>query len=145
MKVDVPFIFFSGLDRTGKSTARKLFSTETNQEFITFDRSPIDNCVYNEMFRKDVFSPEDLELYVKRIANLGNVYIIYLTLDYKEINRRTYETEGLTYPIQELIDCDNLFNKYLTFCKTYGIKTININCNGKIPIQIVEEIKERIK
>lgn len=144
MDFNTPVIFFTGLDRCGKTTTRKMFAENTNQRFITFDRSPIDNLVYNEMFRDDKFNESTLKKYLNRFLSMGNVYIVRLLLDIKEINKRAKKTEGIKYDVIELVQCSQLFDKYLCIAKNQGFNIIEIECNGKTVKKIVEEVISKI-
>lgn len=142
--IKTPIIFFSGLDRCGKSITRKKFAEETNQKFITFERSFIDNVVYNEIFRNDKLSNREFGYLVTRMSLSGPIIIVYLILDFKEINRRAFQTERVTYKISELKSCKKLFDKYMKKTSKLGISLIKIDCNHKSVIEIVKEIEKNV-
>ena len=139
-----PIIFFTGLDRCGKSSTRKEFSLVTEQKYFTFDRSFVDNIVYGEIFRKIVLDEMTLESVMKRFSLLGNIYIVRLVLDFEEINKRAKETEGIGYSINELDECSKLFDKYLDIAQLYGIEVVTIDCNKKNIEKIVKEVVYKI-
>lgn len=136
-------IMFIGMDRVGKDTVRKMFAEHTSQQFITFVRSFVDNFAYDEMFRT---APTDKE--IKDVMSdyfHVNPILVYLKLDFDEINRRAFNTEQIVYDIKELKDIEALFGKYLGKAEIYGFRVHLINCNDKTPEQIVEEVYGRIK
>lgn len=142
--VTTPIVFFSGLDRTGKTTTRKQFAVQTNQKYITFDRSPIDNIVYDEAFRGKRVSEMGLETFIKKWKSLGEVYIVHMTLGFDEVNKRTKATEGSDYPMDELVLCSKLFEKYFKYAEHYGIKMVRVQCDEKSVDHIVNEIITKI-
>ena len=145
MDKNTPIFFFSGLDRTGKSVTRKAFAQSTSEKYITFERSFLDNIVYDEIFRNIVLDEKTLRESISRFALLGNVYIVRLTLDFNEINRRAKRTEGIEYPLEELIRCFELFDRYFVIAESLGINIITIDCNNKSVNEIVRDIVNEIE
>jgi thymidylate kinase len=133
------------MDRTGKSTTRKTFAESTNQRYITFDRSFIDNLVYDEMFRNQVLNEWELFYVMARFFSLANVFLVRLNLDFKEINRRCKETEGTEYPMEELQKCSELFDKYFKEAEAFGFTTIVIECDGLTVEEIVKKIVYKVE
>lgn len=140
-----PIVFFSGLDRTGKTTTRKEFARLTGEKYITFERSPIDNIVYDEYFRGIMLTGTELQDIIMRFSYLDNVYVVRLILSFDEINKRAEETEGIRYPINELEGCSELFEKYFEIAQQLGINIINVTCDGKSINEIANEIYRKIK
>jgi len=136
-------IMFTGLDRCGKTTTRKLFAEYTKQKFITWDRSFVDNLVFDEVFRIKPTEKVVQDMLFKYL--IINPTIIYLKLDFKEANERTFNTEGFKYKISELKKCEKVFGKYLKKAEDYGIRVELVDCNDKTPKQIVKEIYGRLR
>ena len=142
--VTTPIIFFSGLDRTGKTTTRKQFAVQTNQKYITFDRSPIDNLVYDEAFRRKQVSEFGRREFYEKFKRLGDVYIVHMTLDFEEVNKRTKASEGSEYPMGELVLCNHLFNLYFEEAEQSGIKMIRVQCDNKTVDEVVNEVVSKL-
>ena len=140
-----PIIYFSGLDRSGKSTTRKEFAVKTNQKYFTWDRSFVDNIVYDEAFRNIRLSELEIKEVIERFTNAKNVYIVHMVLSIEEVNRRTKVSEGSEYPVNELLLCSKLFYKYFQYASHYGAKVIRVECDNKTVDEIVSEIVTTIE
>jgi len=138
------FIYFTGVDRVGKSTTRKAYAMATGEGDITFDRSPVDNLVYDTIFRQAHYPKRNIEEYMLRLRQEFETYIVYLGLDFKEVNKRYKRTEGGTYDLEELRLVSALFKKLLKVASKCGVNVIYIDCNGKSVDEIVKETKRRI-
>jgi len=133
-------IMFTGLDRCGKSTTRKAFAEYTNQKFITFDRSFVDNFVFDEVFRGEPDFGEFIRVATK-FAELRTT-IVFLGLSYDEINKRTLATEKFEYDMVELKRVKEVYEKYLDAADDLGINIVVIDCNKKTTEQIIKETCE---
>ena len=136
-------VYFCGLDRVGKSTTRKIYSEQSGQKNITFDRSPIDNLVYDEIVRGCIHNDVYIENFINDFFPNSDNYIVFLTINNEEINKRSEETEGITYNKEFLNDTVKCFNKYFKFLKK-KVKVIKIKCEKKTPFQIALMVKRKI-
>jgi len=135
-------IMFTGLDRAGKSTTRKAFAEYTNQKFITWDRSFVDNFVFDEVFREKPDIGEFLRIATK-FAELRTT-IVFLGLSYDEINKRTLATENFEYDMVELKRVKEVYEKYLDIADELGIGIVVVDCNEKTTEQIIKETCEEL-
>jgi thymidylate kinase len=145
MPIDKKLIFFTGLDRCGKTTTRKVFATKTNEQHFTFDRSFVDNFVFDKVYRKQEYHYNELRVFFRRFAQLGDVYIVYFLLNYDEINKRAEKTENIKYEEELLKRVFETFQDYLKIASECGVKVRYVTCDNKTVSEIVDEVIERTK
>ena len=136
-------VMFSGLDRTGKTTVRKRFAEQTNQRYITFDRSFIDNFVFDSIFRTPPLLTERTKV-INRFFAIDPI-IVFFDLNVKEIIKRARETENIEYRADELKKIYKSFLIYLKMIEERGFRVIYINCNHKTVEQVTNEVVKKVK
>jgi thymidylate kinase len=144
--IDRKNIYFTGVDRAGKSSTRKKYAELSRQVNITFDRSPTDNLVYDEVLRGNIYSDQYIKEFLDTFFPSANNYIIFMSLDFKEINRRSKATENIEYSKDELTKTVNCFSRYFNRIKKFkkNITIIRVNCNKKTVDEIAQEIKTKL-
>jgi len=138
-------IYFTGLDRCGKTSTRKRFAELSGERFITFDRSYIDNLVYDEVLRKKVFDKSFLDRYFKRFSQLPGQCIVFLDVDPKTTYKRAIATEGIEYDLNLLETTRKSFLKYLKIASRARIETIIIKPMSKTIDKIASEVLKSLE
>ena len=145
MPISKKVIFFTGLDRCGKTSTRKLFAKMTGERHVTFDRSFLDNLVYDEVYRYTQYFSEDVKRFFAPFTQLGDAtWIVYICVAYDEINRRAKETENTEYAICDLRQMEASFNKYLAIAEDLGIHCLFVTGTGKTVEEIVDETIKKV-
>jgi len=138
-------IYFTGLDRCGKTSLRKKFATITGERYCTFDRSYVDNLVFDEVLRKQFFDEDYLKRYFYRFSQLTRQYIIFLDVDPEITYKRAIETEGTSFDLEQLKTIRNAFIKYLEIAANAGIGTLTIKPGDKTIDELAEHVKRVLK
>ena len=137
-------VYFTGLDRCGKTSTRKRFAELSGEQFITFDRSYIDNLVYDEVLRKKVFDKSFIDRYFGRFAKLPGQIIVFLDTDPKTTYKRAVETEGIEYDLSLLEATRKSFLKYLKTAAKARIDIVIIRPMSKTIDQIANEVLKKL-
>jgi len=145
-KVEEPkVIYFVGLDRSGKTTTRKRLAEITGEKYITFDRSYIDNLVYDEVLRGKRIEKTFIKRYFNRFSRLPGQSIVFIDISPRISCKRALETEGIEYDV-ELMEATRLgFLKYLKIAKGYGIEVIIIKPGKKTQDGIAKQIVKTLE
>lgn len=162
-----PNIILIGMAGSGKSTIGALLAETTHRNFIDTDKlierasqsvlQDILNRNGRESFLKlesDIISDLDCESSI--IATGGSVVysnsamqhlkgtgkIVFLNMSLKELKQRAlnFTTRGLIIKPGQSID--SLFEERLSLCRQWA--DITIACDGKSPIEICDEVSERL-
>ena len=143
--VEPTVVYFTGLDRAGKTSTRKRFAEISGERFITFDRSYVDQLVYDEVLRKKVFDKSFLDRYFKRFSQLPGQCIVFLDVDPKTTYKRAIATEGIEYDLGLLERTRKSFLKYLKTAASAGIDTVIVKPMSKTIDKIASEVLKTVE
>lgn len=133
MKNKPYLIFVEGQDRVGKTTiVPKIFNCRNKIDNV-FDRGPMSNMVYNEIFNRNYEFEKYLELFTK------NMIIIYLVADEEVIKERTIKTNDYQVPLNDILKHSKIFEKYYELLLK---KDINI-CKIDTSFNDIENVCEK--
>lgn len=138
-------VFFTGLDRCGKTSTRKRVAELSGEKFITFDRSYLDNLVYDEVLRKRIFEVSFINSYFNRFSQLPGQCIVFLDVDPKTTYKRAIKTEGIEYDLDLLEATRKSFLKYLRTAENAAIETIIIKPGNKTIDEVANEVLKKLK
>jgi len=127
-------ICYSGPDKSGKTTLRKYIATNFTQHLASFDRSIIDNIVYDEIYnRHSVFNIDDLEK--------DALYIFVHNSDHNKHTKIMQESGEKAVDYQIQYEC---FKKIFDKIKELGFTVIECDTKNTIEetsLELINKIK----
>lgn len=128
-------IAFEGLDRSGKSTIRRVFAKATKEKYITIDRFSTTSFVMNDWFkRKDKQQEKSLLKCENALKKSDNLVLVFL-----DVLPQICWKRGAEYSVAELLIQRRMFIKTLIKQVSRGIRVVVI-ANNKTTEKTVKEL-----